>query len=286
MELHELLFEFWNKWSGDVFIAARRVFVALLIALTGKVLIGVIERILKKITKGKLKSDETLNSILKLVITYAVIIICVIMILDVFGINTTSLIAILGATGVAVGLALRDTLSNIAAGIILVLLRLYRKGDFIECGQVMGTVRDMDLFTTTLETADGVYVSAPNSSIWGTPLKNYSRNSKRRMELAARISFDDSIDRAFQVMRDIIAEESRFLADPAPQIVVQSLDNSFVTVLLRAWVPLDVYWDVYWAQMRGIKERLEAAGLRLPYPRQELTVIRDPASAPSRPPSE
>ncbi|MDR1107371.1 MAG: mechanosensitive ion channel [Treponema sp.] len=287
MDLREVLFEFWNKWDGGVlaagvFTAGKRVLTSALIILAGRVLISAAGRIVKRLTSGRLQIDETVGSILKPILTYMVIVVCVIMILDVFGINTTSLIAILGAAGVAVGLALKDTLGNIASGIILVLLRLYRKGDFIECGSVTGTVRNMDLFITTLETPDGVYVSAPNSSIWGTPLKNYSRNVKRRMELAARISFDDSIDKAFQVMRDIIAEESRFLADPAPQIVVQSLGDSSITVVLRAWAPLDVYWDIYWAQMKSIKERMEAAGLRIPYPRQELAVTGDFSS---RPPS-
>jgi small conductance mechanosensitive channel len=276
MNMRELLFEFWNDRGTAVFIAGRRVLTAVLIVVAGKILIAAAGRIIKRATAGKIKFDETLGSMLKVIITYSIIIICAIMILDIFGVNTTSLIAILGAAGVAVGLALKDTLSNIAAGIILIFLRFYKKGDFIEFGSVMGTVREMDLFTTTLETGDGVYISAPNSSVWGTPLKNYSRNPRRRMDLSVRISFDDSIDAAFQVMRDIIAEEKRFLADPPPQIVVQSLGDSSVTILLRAWAFSDVYWTIYWEQMKGIKERMEAAGLRIPYPRQAIAITREP----------
>ncbi|MDR2370724.1 MAG: mechanosensitive ion channel [Treponema sp.] len=272
MNMSELFFEFWNDRSTAVFILGRRVLTAVLIAVVGKLLIAAAGRIIKRAVAGKIKFDETLGSMLKLIITYLVIIICAIMILDVFGVNTTSLIAVLGAAGVAVGLALRDTLSNIAAGIILIFLRFYKKGDFIEFGSVMGTVREMDLFTTTLETADGVYISAPNSSVWGTPLKNYSRNPQRRMDLSVRISFDDSIDAAFQVMQDIITEEKRFLADPPPQILVQSPGDSSITILLRAWAFSDVYWTVYWEQTKGLKEKMEAAGLRIPYPRQDLAI--------------
>jgi small conductance mechanosensitive channel len=276
--MKDLLLEFWNTRSFDLFAVGRRLLTGILILAAGRILVYVTGHLVKKTASG-LKIDETLASLLKRIVKYSVIIICAIMILDIFGINTTSLIAVLGAAGVAVGLALRDTLSNIAAGIILIFLRFYRKGDFIEFGSVMGTVREMDLFTTTLETGDGVYISAPNSIVWGTPLKNYSRNPRRRMDLSVRISFDDSIDAAFQVMRDIITEERRFLADPPPQILVQSLGDSSITILLRAWAFSDVYWTVYWEQMKGLKEKMEAAGLRIPYPRQDLAItggiIRD-----------
>jgi small conductance mechanosensitive channel len=242
-----------------------------LILAAGRLFVCVAGRLIRKAASG-LKIDETIASLLRRIVNYTAIIVCAIMILDALGVNTTSLIAVLGAAGVAVGLALKDTLSNIAAGIILIFLRFYKKGDFIEFGSIMGTVREMDLFTTTLETGDGVYISAPNSSVWGTPLKNYSRNPRRRMDLLVRISFDDSIDAAFQVMRDIIAEEKRFLTDPPPQILVQSPGDSSITVLLRAWALSDVYWTVYWEQMKGLKEKMEAAGLRIPYPRQDIVI--------------
>jgi small conductance mechanosensitive channel len=194
------------------------------------------------------------------------------MILDLFGINTTSLIAVLGAAGVAVGLALKDTLSNIASGIILLLLGSYRKGDFIEFGSQMGTVKDISLFTTTLETPDGIFISAPNSSIWGVPLKNYTRNGKRRMDLVVSISYSDSIDTAFAVMRQIAVEEKRFLATPAPQVMVQTLADSTVNILLRAWANSDVYWSIYWDQMKNVKEKIEAAGLHIPFPQRDVHV--------------
>jgi small conductance mechanosensitive channel len=275
MDIKGLLAEIWRFGNGAVLLAGRRVLLAFFIALMGKFLIAAAGRIIKRATAGKLKFDETLGVLLNLVITYGVIIICAIMILSVFGVNTASLIAVLGAAGVAVGLALKDTLSDIAAGIVLMVLRFYRKGDFIEFGSVMGTVREIDLFSTTLETIDGVHVSAPNSCIWGTPLKNYSRNSRRRMDLPVRISFDDSIDTAFQVMREITAGEKRFLTDPPPQILVQSLGDSSVTVTLRAWAESVVYWDLYWDLMKNIKGKMEAAGLHMPYPRQELAVLRE-----------
>jgi small conductance mechanosensitive channel len=195
------------------------------------------------------------------------------MILNSFGINTASLLAVLGAAGVAIGLALKDTLGNIAAGIILLLLGSYRRGEYIEFGSYSGTVKEIGLFTTILETPDGLFVSAPNASIWGTPLKNYSRNGKRRMELSVGIAYSDSIDTALRVMQDIAETETRFLKDPAPQILVQSLGDSSVNIALRAWAATDVYWKIYWDQMKNVKLKIEEAGLHIPFPQRDLHII-------------
>jgi small conductance mechanosensitive channel len=197
------------------------------------------------------------------------------MILNAFGINTASLLAVLGAAGVAIGLALKDTLGTIAAGIILLLLGSYRRGEYIEFGSYGGTVKEINLFNTILETADGLFISAPNSSIWGTPLKNYSRNGRRRMELSVGISYSDSIDTAFRAMQNIAETETRFLKDPAPQIVVQSLGDSSVNVALRAWASTDAYWDIYWDQMKLLKPRILEAGLHIPFPQRDMHIIKD-----------
>jgi small conductance mechanosensitive channel len=210
-----------------------------------------------------------------LIVRYGIFIICLIMIFNVFGINTASLLAILGAAGLAVGLALKDTLSNIAAGIILLFLGTYRRGDYVEFGSCSGTVKEISLFTTILETPDGIYISAPNSNIWGTPLKNYTRNGKRRMDISVPIAYSDSIDTAFRVVKEMAAAEGRLLADPAPQILVQSYGDSSVNVLLRAWAPLDQYWPVYWDLMRVLKEKLEEAGLSIPFPQRDLHVYTE-----------
>jgi len=220
------------------------------------------------------------------VIQYAVIIMCLIMILDLFGVNTGGLIAILGAAGVAVGFALRDTLGNIASGIIILFLRPFKKGDFIECGSTMGSVEELGLFASILRTPDGVFISAPNSSLWGTPLKNYSRNPQRRMDITITISHTDSIDTAFQVLRDIIRAESRFLNDPAPQVMVQSLGELGTGITLRAWILGANYWPAYWDQMKNIKEKIQEAGLSLALPRREVHLAKDNQEAPKDFPKE
>jgi len=265
----------WNNYNHIILDIGRRILIAVLIIICGRIIIIVAKRLTHRAVKGKLKFDETLASVLYMVIKYAVIIICIIMLLEDFGVSTTSLIALLGAAGVAIGFALKDTLSNIAAGIINLILRPYKKGDFIECGSVMGTVKEMGLFSTILETPDGIFISAPNSSLWGVPLRNFSYNLKRRMEIPITISYSDSIDTAFEVFRSIISSEPRFLSDPPAQIIVQSLGENGVGVTLRAWVPGSMFWPVYWEQMKNVKEKIEEAGLTIAFPRREIHVAKN-----------
>ncbi|MDR1430417.1 MAG: mechanosensitive ion channel [Spirochaetaceae bacterium] len=268
-----LILNLWETHGTVILSIGQSLLTALCTIITGRICVKISGRILDRAVANIPTFDETLASILKLVIQYLIIAIGIIVILDAFGINTTSLIALLGATGVAVGLALKDTLSNIAAGIILVLLRTCKKGDFIEFGSYSGTVKEMNLFVTILETPDGVFISAPNSSIWGTPLKNYTRNGKRRMDISINISYGDSIDSAFDVMREIIAEERRFLHEPAPQVVLQSYGESGITITLRAWAYGNVYWTIYWDQMRILKTKLDDAGLSIPFPQRDVRIV-------------
>jgi len=267
--------QLWAKYSQIILDIGRKLLIAVLIIVGGRIVISLSRNLAQKAVTGKLKADETLASVLRMVVHYGIIIICLIMILDLFGVNTAGLIALLGGAVVAVGFALKDTLGNIASGIIILLLRPFRKGDFIECGSVMGSVREMGLFATTMETADGVYISAPNSSLWGVPLKNYSRNAKRRLDIAVSISYSDSIDEAFRVLNDIISEEDRFLKDPPAQVMVQSLGDSGIGITLRAWVSGAMYWKVYWDQMKNVKEKIQEAGLSIAFPKRDIRLVKD-----------
>jgi small conductance mechanosensitive channel len=271
--MRETLLNLWNTYCGDALSFCRKLLITLFVLIVGRLVVWTLHRLIRRAGASPLQIDKTLVSLLQLIVTYGAVIICGIMILDVFGVNTNSLIAVLGAAGVAVGLALKDTLSNIAAGIVLLLQRTYHRGDWIEFGSIQGSVREIGLFTTILETGDGVYISAPNSSIWGAPLKNYTRNGKRRMDLLVSISYTDSIETALRVLREIASAETRFLLEPAPQIMVQSLGDNGVTIMLRAWASTGVYWNVYWDQMRNIKEKIEAAGLTIPFPQRDIHLI-------------
>jgi small conductance mechanosensitive channel len=264
--IFQKLFDLWDKHSPVVLTIAGHRVAAVLIIVIGIDLSKGLRKLVKKASSAKLQGDGTVVSLLQAVIRYGIFVICVIMILNIFGVNTSSLLAVLGAAGIAIGLALKDTLGNIAAGIILLVLGSFHKGDFVEFGEFMGTVKEINLFTTILETPDGIYISAPNSTIWGNPLRNYTRNGKRRMELSIGISYSDSVDTAFQVMQDIIAAESRFLKDPAPQVILQSIEASSVKITIRAWASVQNYWDIYWELSKTVKTKVEEAGLHIPLP--------------------
>ena len=262
-------------FSGAFFKLSKDIIVSIIIILTGVFLVKGFNRLIIKASAGKLNIDEHVSAVLRRIIRYLILIICVIMVLNIFGVNTTSFIAILGAAGVAVGLALKDTLGNIAAGFVMIFLGSFKRGEFIEFGSFSGTVKEISLFTTILETPDGIYISAPNSSIWGCPLKNYSRNCKRRMELSVRISYSDSLDTAFQVLKNIVDSEPNFLKDPAPQVILQSMQDSSVNLVIRAWADNKNYWDIYWKQMRNLKEKIEEAGLVIPFPQRDVHIISE-----------
>ena len=270
-----MLDEIINIWDNNKYIIlmiSKKIFASVIIIIIGIILTRGFRKIIEKASAGKLHVDDTRSSILRHIINYGIFIICVILILNIFGINTASLIAVLGAAGLAVGLALKDTLGNIAASISLFFLGSYRLGEFIEFSSFMGTVKEINPFTTILETPEGIYISAPNSCIWGNPIRNYSRNGKRRMEFFVRISYFDSVDTAFNVLNEITISETRFLKNPAPQIVIQSLQDSYINLCVRAWANNQDYWDIYWFQIRNIKEKIEAAGLHFPFPQQEIHI--------------
>jgi len=275
--------QLWEKYRAAILGVSRKLIITTLIIIGGVFIVYLSRRLAHRAVTGKLHADETFASILRIVIQYGVIILCLIMILDLFGVNTGGLIAILGAAGVAVGFALRDTLSNIAAGIIILFLRPFKKGDFIECGATMGSVEEIGLFSSILRTPDGVFISAPNSSLWGSPLKNYSRNPQRRMDITITISHSDSIDTAFQVLWEIVRAEPRFLNDPAPQVMVQSLGEMGTGITLRAWILGANYWPAYWDQMKNIKEKIQEAGLSLALPRREVHLVNDNQELPRFP---
>jgi len=269
----EKLLELWEFHSAAILLLARNVAAAAVVIIIGIAFSKGTRRLFRKAAGTGLQGEGTAASLLLAVIRYGVLIICVIMILNIFGVNTASLLALLGAAGIAVGLALKDTLGNIAAGIILLIMGSFRKGEFIEFDSFMGTVKEINLFTTILETPDGIYISAPNSSIWGVPLRNYTRNGKRRMELSIGIAYSDSVDAAFQVMQNIIAAETRFLQDPSPQVILQSIEASSVKITIRAWASVANYWDIYWDLSKTIKTKVEAAGLHIPLPQRDVRMV-------------
>ena len=265
---------FWEKHSAAILEFGKDLVISIIILVIGITISKIIQKIIKKASLSKNPIEGTTKAVIRAIVRYGILLICAVMILNIFGVNSTSLLAILGAAGLAIGLALKEALGNIASGIMLIGMGTIRIGEFVEFGSYSGIVQEIHLFTTILETPDGIYISAPNSSIYGNPLKNYTRNGKRRMELSIGISYTDSIDTAFQVMQNIIAAEPRFLQDPAPQVILQAIESNSVKITIRAWSSVDDYWNIHWDTNKIIKTRIEAAGLNVPLPQRDVRIVQ------------
>ena len=226
-------------------------------------------------------SDRTLETFAASLSRWTVIVIGLVAILEQLGVRETSILAVLGAASLAVGLALQGALGNVAAGVMLLILRLYRVGDVVEINGRAGTVKALDLFGTLLSDADNLDVFVPNSKVFGDVIINYSTPSNRRMELNFRIDYGDDLDRAIQVLVDCAKADKRVLPKPPPDARVTTLGESVVTVALHAWAPVNVYWDVRFEMIRRAKLALDAAGFAVPYPHQ-VAVERTDHAPPKR----
>ena len=253
------------------------IFLALAVILSCIIISTIVKKTIDRMNQKVQSFDETLVPIIKTSLSYLVYTIGLIIILDIFGVNTTSIVALLGTVGLAIGFALKDTLSNIAAGIMLLILRPFRVGDTIEYGSFTGKVIEINMFTTILETPDGIYVSSPNGSIWGGTVKNFSKNGKRRMTISIGIGYNDSIDKGIEVLRGLIKDEKRILEDPIPQTVVVAHADSSVNLELRCWAHVDNFWPAYWDINKKVKHEIEAAGLSIPFPQRDVHIYNHQA---------
>ena len=278
--MKEIIMKYLDQYIHLLPGIGRSLIAAALILLGGRLARKAGTRMINRaVGSNKVKVDETLGTILRIVINYGVIFVCIIMILENFGFNTTSLIALLGAAGVTIGLALKDTLGQIASGIIVLVLHPLKKDDFIEFGAISGSVREQGLFVTVIETADGVFITVPNSNLWGPPLRNYSRSKKRRMDLSVNIPYGGDLGKAISVMEEISQAEKRFLQTPPSQVVVQPLPdttgtgNPGITVILRAWAPAELFGKINQDLLKVIRDRIIEADLRPPVPQREISVV-------------
>lgn len=262
----------WEKHSDDIIHLVKVIILALVVIVVAKLVSMAARKIIARLFK-KIEGDESLTYATFTIIRTLIWVIGLLIILDLFGFNTASLLTVLGAAGLAIGLAMKDSLSNIAAGIMLLILRPYKLGDYIDCGSVSGTIQQMGLFSTILKTPDGLFVSAPNSVVFGTPIKNYSRNPVRRSDITVGIAYADSLPVAIQAMKDIMAHEPMVLKDPAPEVLVSELADSSVQLTLRYWTATANYWGAYWSIKAQLKPAIEAAGLNIPFPQRVVTFV-------------
>ena len=221
--------------------------------------------------------DKTLAPILAALVRYAILTLTVVVTLGNFGVETTSIIAVLGAAGLAIGLALQGTLSNVAAGLMLLFLRPFKIGDWVEAAGVSGSVREIGLFTTTIDTFDNVFISVPNSAIWTSNIINHARSGTRRLDLDIGVSYDSNLDDVEAAMM-ALADDPRVLADPAPRFLVVSYGDSAINIRLRAYAEYDDFFDLYWDLNRSLKGVLDARGIDIPFPQR---VVRHVGAGPA-----
>ncbi|MEH6394390.1 mechanosensitive ion channel family protein [Pseudoalteromonas sp.] len=277
--MKDKLLVFWQNHSETIMTLGYNLILALAIVIASALIARSVKKAIKN-TKSPLRNvDKTLLPILSSVAGYLVYIIAGLFILDIFGVNTASLIALMGAAGLAIGLALKNTLSNIAAGIMLLILRPFKVGDFVDASGTVGSVSEINLFTTIFKTNDGLYIASPNGKVWGGNIKNFTRNGKRRMDIVVGISFANSIDDGLNVLKEIAASESRLLPEPAPKVMVASIGESAVNIQLRAWTVNGDYWQTVWDLNKRVKESIEQAGLTIPFPQRTLHIAESMASA-------
>jgi len=273
------LLAFWQNHSDTLITLGYNLVLALVIVTASILIARSVKRAIKNSKSPLKKVDDTLLPILSSVVSYLVYVIAGLFILDIFGVNTASLIALMGAAGLAIGLALKSTLSNIAAGIMLLILRPFKVGDFVDASGTTGTVSEINLFTTIFKTSEGLYIASPNGKVWSGNIKNFTRNGKRRMDIVVGISFTDSIDDGLNVLKAVAASESRLLPEPAPKVMVTSIGESAVNIQLRAWTVNGDYWQTVWDLNKRVKESIEQAGLTIPFPQRTLHISESMASA-------
>ena len=213
--------------------------------------------------------DPTLVPMLGALVRYAGLTLTIVISLSTFGVETTSVIAVLGAAGIAIGLALQGTLSNVAAGLMLLFLRPFKIGDWVEAANVSGTVREIGLFTTVIDTFDNVYISIPNSSIWTSKITNHARYGTRRLDLDIGIGYDSSLNEVEKALLSL-ADDDRVLASPAPQFLVVGYGDSAITVRLRAFARYDDFFGLYWDLNRKLKDVLDAHDIQIPFPQRVI----------------
>jgi small conductance mechanosensitive channel len=243
---------------------------AIIILVVGWMAAGWLSRLVDTLLAKTGRVDETLRAFLASALKYLVLAFTVIAVLDRFGVETTSFVALLGAAGLAIGLALQGTLSNVAAGVMLLLFRPFKVGDAIDAGGLTGTVKKTTLFITEMATPDNVMMVVPNANLWGVPIHNYSANPTRRLDLTVGIGYGDDMDKAQAALLALVEADPRVLKDPAPMTAITGLGDNAVDVLVRFWCNAGDYWGLKFDLTKAVKKTLDAEGISIPYPQRDV----------------
>lgn len=259
--------------TSTVWIAdnVTRVLTAGLVLFVGFWLAGFAARQVRSLLPRTQRVDNTLAPLLSQILRYGIIIITSVIALSQFGIQTTSILAVLGAAGLAIALALQGTLSNIASGVMLIWLRPFSVGEYVDAEGIAGTIIEVGLFATELKTYDGVFIFVPNSRLWDARITNFTRQPRRMVETKISIAYDASLPKAREVLLDV-ATDPRVLADPAPMVFVATLGASSVDLVMRCWVASGDWWRTHVDFQERAKLAFDAAGIEIPYGKLDINI--------------
>ena len=262
-----------NLWAGSLDLG-KRILAALLIFIIGRLIISFLNKLVARILQRR-KVDAGVQSFVRSLVNILLMILLVIAVISKLGIETTSFAALLASAGVAVGMALSGNLQNFAGGLIILIFRPYKVGDWIEAQNESGTVREIQIFHTILTTADNKTVYIPNGSASSGVIVNYSHEETRRVDWVIGVEYGEDYARVEEVARRIVAAEKRILSTPAPFIALDALDASSVNVRIRVWVKNSDYWGVYYDVQRAIYEEFNKAGIGFPFPQLTIHTAKD-----------
>ena len=273
--LENLLAPLGMEAQADTVLAgATNVLIALVILIVGFWIAGRIGAVVRGIGKQHEKLDDTLFNFLGSLARYVVLAFVIIAVLNRFGVETTSIVALLGAAGLAVGLALQGAMSNLAAGVMLMIFRPYKVGDFIDAAGNFGNVEEITLFTTVLRTFDHQQIIIPNGKIWGEQIVNHSHHPIRGVELTFGVSYDTDIDKAREVILGVFKAHPHILDDPEPVVVVSTRNDSSVDFAVRPFVKGEHWFDVRFTVPEMVKKALDEAGIEIPFPHQKVILFK------------
>ena len=247
---------------------------AVLILIAGYVIANWVAKSVTKRAGQSENIDDTLVPILGQITRIFIIIVTLLAVLGQFGVQTASIVAVLGASALAVGLALQGTLSNIAAGVMLLMLRPFRVGDAVSIGGTMGIVDAINLFTTEMHSFDNIGISMPNSKVWGAEIQNLNRFDTRRVDMEFGIGYGDDMDKAIQLIKEILDEDDRILENPAPLIAISNLGDSSVDIRVRPWTHRSNVWPLRYDITKKVKERFDDNSISIPFPQRDVHLFK------------
>jgi small conductance mechanosensitive channel len=262
-------------WEFAV-LYGTRVLGAIVIVVAGRIAVGIIGRFVRRLM-ARGKAEETLTRFVVSFTRIALMVFIIIAALGTLGVQTASFVAVIGAAGLAIGLALHGSLANFASGVMLVIFRQFKAGDYVEAGGTSGTVEAVQIFNTILKTPDNKTVIVPNSKITNDNIVNYSANDTRRIDLVFGVGYGDDIKKAKTILENIMNEHPRILKEPAPAVAVMELADSSVNFAVRPWVRTDEYWAVRFDITEKVKTTFDEKGISMPFPQRDVHVYQVPA---------